>query len=127
MKIKNFIKQSHSNNSNSNLNYSKEEEQPFKISSSSVKNKNSTFNTPNIMTNKFSSFMKKMESSIEMNKIKGVTKYLSDKSAEFKDVIMANAVSPLNQQEITSKLKSFSNYQLNPAQYLNGKLCRKIT
>ncbi len=63
-----------------------------------------------------------MENSIEINKIKeGVTKYISDKSSELKDVIMTNVtVSPLNQQEITSKLKSLSNYQINPAQYLNG-------
>lgn len=62
--------------------------------------------------------MKKMENSIETSgsKLKGVRQFLTDKSIEIKDVIMSNT----NQQDITSKLKSLSNYQIKTPDYLNG-------
>ena len=51
--------------------------------------------------------IKKVEDSIDINRIK-------DRSIEIKDAIMTN-LTPLNQQDLTSRLKSFSGYQLNTA------------
>jgi len=78
------------------------------------------FETPNPVANKLSMFMKRMETSIEMSgKLKGqVSKFLSEKSNELKDAMITSGVSP--QEVVTSKLRSFSNYQINPGQYLNG-------
>jgi len=78
------------------------------------------FETPSTMTNKLSMFMKRMETSIEISgKLKGqVSKFLSEKGSELKDAMLTSSVSP--QEVVTNKLRSFSNYQLNPGQYLNG-------
>lgn len=113
-----------SNNSNRSINASIKSinsASDLTACSSSKKQEESGFDTPKpASVNRFSMFMKKMENTVEMGKIKGVTKFITDKSAELKDAIITGAVSPLSQQEITSKLKSFSNYQINAGQYLNG-------
>jgi hypothetical protein len=67
----------------------------------------------------------KMLSLVESStsKLKGVTQYITDKSAEIKDVIMANS----SQQEFTYKLKTLSNYQLTTPAYLNGFIKSKTS
>ena len=63
-------------------------------------------NTPKFVVNKFSSFMRKMENTLE------VSKNLMDAVKE--------VVSPLNQHELSSKIqKSLSNYQMSAMPYLN--------
>lgn len=81
-------------------------------------NKKQTYTTPNTatVTSLFSTFRKKIENSVDINRLKGI---LSDKSSEIKEAIMTN-VSPLNQQDITNKIKSFSNYQLYTNPYVNS-------
>ena len=59
--------------------------------------------------------IKKVEDSIDINRIK-------DRSIEIKDAIMTN-LTPLNQQDLTSRLKSFSGYQLNTAYNNLTKFC----
>ncbi len=68
---------------------------------------------------KMMSFMRRMENSIETSssKLKGVSKVLMDKTEYIKEVIMSNT----NGQDITSRLKSMSNYNIgSPQQYING-------
>lgn len=113
------------NVSTSNLNTLREEASPRtpgSVSSSQqhLGMKQSSFETPKaVQNNKFwGSMWKKVESSVDYGKIKSA---VEGKYSELKEVVLSNApISPLNQQEITSKLKSFSNYQINAGQYLNG-------
>jgi hypothetical protein len=112
----------------SNLNTLKEEASPRTPGSASsatthhnqqLMQKN-LFETPKTVPNKFSfgNMWKRVESSVDYNKIKSV---VEGTYSELKEVVLSNApISPLNQQEITSKLKSLSNYQINAGQYLNG-------
>ena len=87
----------------------------FSNYSNSNSQKNDTINpsTPKstFVANKLSFLMRKVENTFEVSK-----SYLTD----IKDAFVREAVSPLNQQEISSKLKSISNYQINPAHYLNN-------
>jgi len=79
------------------------------VQSNITNNKSNT----SAVTSLFSSFRKKVVTSIDINKIKEI---ITDKSLEIKDVIMT----PINQQELTNRLRSFSGYQLTPKQYVNN-------
>lgn len=93
---------------------------------SSSANRNVTSNTTTMvftpLQKGFKSLIKRVGSSIDANpKLTYVKDYISDKSVQIKDVIMSNTN---NQQDITTKLKSMSNYQIKAGiqvpQYLNG-------
>jgi hypothetical protein len=67
--------------------------------------------TPLFNSSKLASLMRKVENSIENSSttFKGVSRFITDKSIEIKDVILSNT----NQQNLASKLKSISGYNLN--------------
>lgn len=71
--------------------------------------------SPSILNTKVMSLMKRMGKTIDNSeKFKNVKDFLSEKTTVIKEVIMSNT----HQQDIPSKLKSLSNYQIRTP--LNG-------
>ena len=75
-------------------------------------NSNNGFVTPF-----FSGFVKKLENSIELSgsKLKTACQIVTDKSMEFKDALISSS----SQNEIASKVRSFSSYNFKTKQYIN--------
>ena len=105
--LSNNLKETDESDQSYNLNNSFAEK-----SNTNITNKQSNEQTtpPSSVTNLFSSFRKKVENSIDINRINRI---ITERSTEIKE-IMTN-VTPLNKQDLTSRLKSFSGYQLNNA------------
>jgi hypothetical protein len=90
-------------------------------SNSSAKSTSSPFSSPFSKLISSSKMFSLVESSA--SKLKGVTQFITEKSTEIKDVIMSNS----NQQDLSDKLRTFSNYQVNTPTYLNDFIKSKTS